>query len=338
MKKIYFSLIIFLGLLFQTQIFSQVCGAPGTSSSSQRFVANWETTFTASCNGTLNSITFYSYCKGCNNTSGHNVTLRTGATCPGTSTVSSLNFTLPNETGSGTYTVVWSNPKPQLSSGTQYWFDFDFSGNFAGTVGSAQGHAGNSECSTPGGLNLDLDVTLPVELTKFEGRKRESNIQLNWQTASETNNQGFQIEHSLDNRTWSSIGFVAGQGTTYKEQDYTFMHKNPRQGINYYRLKQLDYDGAFEYSDVVSVQLADHSRQLAVYPNPVQSDQLNINLPEFETESVQLQLFDYAGRLVQQQVLYVQEAVLQVGDLLPGIYLLHIQIEGQRFFERVVIQ
>jgi len=97
--------------------------------------------------------------------------------------------------------------------------------------------------------------TLPVELINFEANKINGKVQLNWTTASENNNDQFIIEQSNDNLEYKEIGAVAGAGTSNTLNQYSFLHDQPFVGINYYRLKQLDLNGTFEYSNIISVRI-----------------------------------------------------------------------------------
>jgi len=95
---------------------------------------------------------------------------------------------------------------------------------------------------------------LPVELTSFDANVSGAVVVLNWETASEINNDYFQIERSVNGSAWENIGFVEGEGTTTSTTRYEFVDENPLTGISYYRLKQVDFDDKFEYSDKVSVE------------------------------------------------------------------------------------
>jgi hypothetical protein len=96
-------------------------------------------------------------------------------------------------------------------------------------------------------------TALPVELVKFEVKNSEKVALLNWTTASEIENEGFTIQHSTNGKNYESIGEVKGKGTSYEISHYSFEHSTPSVGVNYYRLKQVDFDGKFEYSPVRSV-------------------------------------------------------------------------------------
>jgi hypothetical protein len=114
-----------------------------------------------------------------------------------------------------------------------------------------------------------VSIKLPVTLVSFEGKSEKNQIKLAWKTASEINNKGFEIERSADARTFEKIGFIDGSGDTKENQFYHFTDLNPIT-MGYYRLKQLDYDGKFEYSKVIAVKAGKEA--INIYPNPAQTE------------------------------------------------------------------
>jgi len=94
-------------------------------------------------------------------------------------------------------------------------------------------------------------TALPVKLSFFQALTQEKSIQLQWITANETNNQGFEVLHSTDAYVWQVLGFVEGHGTITEPSSYTFQHLNPSPLGNYYRLRQVDFDGKAEFSKVI---------------------------------------------------------------------------------------
>jgi hypothetical protein len=116
---------------------------------------------------------------------------------------------------------------------------------------------------------------VPVELASFTAEVKNNSVSLNWMTATETNNFGFDIERRnpvKNNRqsNWERIGFVEGNGTTTEESNYTYIDKEINPGSYEYRLKQIDYDGSFEYSEVVNVEISS-PKEFSLsqnYPNP----------------------------------------------------------------------
>lgn len=129
-----------------------------------------------------------------------------------------------------------------------------------------------------------LDTSyIPVELISFTGAVENHRIILLWQTSSELNNQGFHVEKSFDKEKWLSIGFVKGFGTTTNINNYSFIDSEITSGIQFYKLKQIDYDGSFEYSKIIEV-----NSDIAIptfhlfqnYPNPFNSSTIiNYQVP-----------------------------------------------------------
>lgn len=113
---------------------------------------------------------------------------------------------------------------------------------------------------------------IPVELTSFTSSVIDNNVVLNWSTATELNNYGFEIQRT-SNRSfsdWTNLGFINGKGTTSKPQSYSFSDNNLTPGKYYYRLKQIDFDGTFEYSHIVEADVLNPNEFLLYqnYPNP----------------------------------------------------------------------
>ncbi|MDH3268441.1 MAG: T9SS type A sorting domain-containing protein [Ignavibacteria bacterium] len=124
--------------------------------------------------------------------------------------------------------------------------------------------------------------TIPVELTSFRANVVGNNVELSWSTATETNNQGFEIERSENNIEFNNIGFVPGFGTTTETKSYSYTDQSINSGTHYYRLKQIDFDGSFNYSDVVEavVSLPTAFNLEQNYPNPFNpSTSIQFSLP-----------------------------------------------------------
>jgi photosystem II stability/assembly factor-like uncharacterized protein len=139
---------------------------------------------------------------------------------------------------------------------TLYWVAT--TGNYCWAVGNA-------------GTILKLDgVVLPVELTSFTAVSQNQQVTLNWSTATEINNNGFEIQRSVPNSEFVTVGFVKGAGTTTEQKEYSFTDKNLQNGIYSYRLKQIDYNGAYEYSEAIEVDVRslDTYTLEQNYPNP----------------------------------------------------------------------
>jgi len=141
-------------------------------------------------------------------------------------------------------------------------------------------------------------LALPVELTDFYARPRDQQVRLFWQTATEYNNDHFLIERSSDLEHWTTIGKVNAASVNNGPADYTFDDRTAEKGINYYRLQQVDFDGSFEYSKVVTARLQGNSSRLTLYPNPVK-ETLNFRFAEATTSDMHIQVFSSTGQMIQ---------------------------------------
>jgi type IX secretion system substrate protein len=170
---------------------------------------------------------------------------------------------------------------------------------------------------------------LPVELIHFSAVKNADEVLLRWQTATELNNEGFEVEHSTDGRNWDYLGFVMGNGTSIQQHDYNFTHKSPANGVNYYRLLQVDFDGQSEYSDIRTVTFDDWDRAVKVFPNPATTD-ANIQLPA-EYQQALLLVSDLSGRTVFEQRLESGSPnyTLDVTSWQSGMYLVQVLLDGR---------
>jgi hypothetical protein len=116
-------------------------------------------------------------------------------------------------------------------------------------------------------------AVLAVELLDFQGVAANKSVDLTWTTTSEKDNDYYQIERSKDGKTFEKIGQVKGNGTTNVKQAYSFRDESPLWGLgaNYYRLRQIDFDGTSTTSNIISVTPSENKEKLQVYPNPAQN-------------------------------------------------------------------
>ncbi|MFZ1323396.1 MAG: T9SS type A sorting domain-containing protein [Ignavibacteria bacterium] len=155
------------------------------------------------------------------------------------------------------------------------------------------------------------ETLLPVELSSFISNVTGTDVTLNWTTASETNNSGFDIERkNAESGNWSKVGNVTGNGTVSTPQNYSFTDRGLTTGIYNYRLKQIDFNGNFEYfnlSNEVGIGIPDKYSLSQNYPNPFNpSTKISYDLPV--DGMVSLKLFDMTGREVASIVNEVQNA------------------------------
>lgn len=175
------------------------------------------------------------------------------------------------------------------------------------------------------------NAPLPVELTSFTANVTKYNLLLNWETATETMNHGFEVERSLDKSNWEKVGFVNGNGNSNSPKQYSFEDRISEAGNLFYRLKQIDTDGTAEYSEPIEVLVAMPTKvELHQnYPNPF-NPVTNISYSIPERTSVLLRVFDISGQLVQTLVHGFQEAGVHTasfnGEALPsGMYFLNLR-------------
>ncbi len=161
--------------------------------------------------------------------------------------------------------------------------------------------------------------TLPVQLKSFTVKKVSTQSLLTWVTASETNNAGFNIERSADTRTWTSIAFIMGAGTSTSERTYNFTDAAPKKGINYYRIKQVDLDNKETYSEIRSVTFANQTT--LVYPVPTK-DKVIIELSDQRLIGTQATIADQQGKLVRRVTITAMQQEISLSSLPAGIYLL----------------
>jgi hypothetical protein len=178
--------------------------------------------------------------------------------------------------------------------------------------------------------SFSIPITLlPVTYSHFTATQNSGQVILNWSTVTETNNSHFEIERSSDGEQWLTLGQVQGSGNSHELNVYEYIDVNPLSGTNYYRLKQVDFNGDFSYSEL-KVVIIDFvlPEKVTIYPNPALSF-INIDIPD-GVDFVKTEIRSIDGRIIEinefQNQLLVQ---LTVSHLLPGIYYLHIQMGDQ---------
>ncbi|MCF2446314.1 T9SS type A sorting domain-containing protein [Dyadobacter sp. CY345] len=161
---------------------------------------------------------------------------------------------------------------------------------------------------------------LPVTLISFSGKRLDARqIQLDWTTTSEVNNDYFEIERTLNPATgFQAVGSVKGQGNSAADVSYQFTDPNAETIYTYYRLKQVDLDGSFVYSRIIAIKGYHQELTVHAFPNPGSGKELAfIVAGETDKESISVRIYDQKGRLVYQNTKYILPENQQIS--LPGI-------------------
>jgi hypothetical protein len=183
-------------------------------------------------------------------------------------------------------------------------------------------------------FNNSWAAIIPVELTSFTASVSGKSINLVWTTATEINNSGFEVERKSANSDWQKMGFVNGNGTTTEKQFYTYTDRNLAEGNYSYRLKQIDFNGSFEYSNVIEVLVVTPNKFELVqnYPNPFNpTTSISFSLPK--SANVKLAVYNLLGQEVQTLINEFKEegthtVTFEAKNLNSGIYLYKLEADG----------
>ena len=191
------------------------------------------------------------------------------------------------------------------------------------------------------------EAPLPIELTNFAASLQVQDVQLRWQTASEQNNAGFDIQRSEDGTSFRSLAWVEGKGTTSVPQEYFYDDKNLREGKTYYyRLRQVDFDGQFDFSPIVTVTVGGKGAVAGeFYPNPASGGQVSLDFTATEDGEWSLSVFDAVGKLTNfenQSVFSVVKGSnalsFDVSGMPGGVYFVKMDNGTERVYRKLVVE
>ena len=184
-----------------------------------------------------------------------------------------------------------------------------------------------------------IDPPLPVELVEFSSIQLDKSISLSWMTASEINNEGFEVQISQNGIDWKKLGFVEGNGTSLDEHQYEFKieSRDLVLGANYFRLKQIDFDGKFEYSNAIGEIWSDNNRELVIAPNPA-VDKLAVFIPKiFNNEKILYQIVNLVGKEIEHGTITNSDSqTLDISDLESGSYIIIIKSGRNQYIARFI--
>ena len=182
---------------------------------------------------------------------------------------------------------------------------------------------------------------LPVKLINFEGKFEHDGNKLSWTTATELNNEKFILERSIDGLEFIRVGEVMGKGTTSEQQEYHFTDLISFSPLTYYRLIQVDFDGAADTSEVIAVQSSKRNLSVMITPNPCHGlPQIKIQNPLAGREAVIL-ITDLTGNEIRKTVVQMNPGLnipeLSFSPLAVGSYLLHVTSDQEIFVQRLMV-
>ena len=180
---------------------------------------------------------------------------------------------------------------------------------------------------------------LPIELAYFTAQSNgKRQIDLSWQTASETNNRFFTVERSKDGIQWEVVLYKDAVGNSSVRNDYNDFDVNPLFGDSYYRLKQTDYDGAYSYSPSVKVSSNDLS-EISIYPNPVgDNGRVMIAFPEQMKNDVTIYIVGLDGKLEHQELFVIKDSHQAIINLPSGLESGVYSIRSEYFSEKLFVK
>jgi hypothetical protein len=213
-------------------------------------------------------------------------------------------------------------------------------GATAGTNGLSQG--GQAAFATPLGT-VPVSCSLPVQMTSFNITVLTDKVSLTWTTATEKNNDYFTVEKSLDGFHFTDIARIKGAGNSLADESYSYTDNNPGDGSVYYRIKQVDFDGNYTYSETRSANIKTGFGILSVYPQPVnKSEKLNIKYLASQNSKAFIQVHDVLGKEIFSGAYPLQEGInflsIDMNKLSPGIYLLILSSKDGAQSRKMVVE
>lgn len=200
-------------------------------------------------------------------------------------------------------------------------------------------------------ISCPKNILLPISLVDFKASKKEERIVIDWTTGSEINNDFFTLEHSIDGKVFENIATIEGAGNSAQLIDYKFEDKHPDQGMNYYRLKQTDYNGDFEYFKIVAVNFggvdpeAISSNTIIVkeaYPNPFKNE-IKLDFELSKAENIKVIIQNARGEVLYQEAISTNLGAnnytfTRADELKSGIYYINLKSDSENFKPQRIVK
>lgn len=179
---------------------------------------------------------------------------------------------------------------------------------------------------------ISESALLPIDMTAFTGHQENNDIVLNWNTVRESNNKGFEVQRlDLSNNKWENLGFVEGAGNSLQETNYRFIDSAPNSGLNYYRLKQINFNSTFEFSEVIHIEFKDESEEITLHPNPFSNSITFSNVKE----PLEIELYNTNGNLILKKTTD-HSGSMNLSEIPSGIYFISFIQNGNIFHHKII--
>ncbi|MFT6355206.1 MAG: hypothetical protein ACJAXD_002201, partial [Cryomorphaceae bacterium] len=185
---------------------------------------------------------------------------------------------------------------------------------------------------------------LPIELISFTATVKDAFVELNWITATEINNDYFNVERSADGINFNSIGKVDGAGNSSQILDYAVVDDTPLNGISYYRLRQTDYDGKSSYSELEVVEFNSMiGFNFKIYPNPNNGEGFSVKINKSKSFKLFVVMYDMLGKELYSKVIITSDshedvyAIEPSQKLKPGVYLVTATSNNETYKKRLIV-
>ncbi|MDX1349573.1 MAG: T9SS type A sorting domain-containing protein, partial [Putridiphycobacter sp.] len=185
--------------------------------------------------------------------------------------------------------------------------------------------AGSGTGSNGAGIIDLVTGPLPIELINFSGEMINREAHLFWSTASESNNDYFDVQHSTDGQNWQNFVKIQGAGNSSIVRNYKAIHLDPILGINYYQLKQTDFNGTYTYSETISLNYDEN--EMIVYPNPANNE---VFISKKSINEYEINIYNIFGQLVQVELQSSNNytIIANLSKLNAGVYFIELKKNG----------
>jgi len=186
--------------------------------------------------------------------------------------------------------------------------------------------------------NVKYGGAMPVEFLNVNAASDNDHIDVSWKTASETNNDFFTIERSTDGTSFEALSTLNGAGNSNTTLEYSFKDVDPINGVSFYRIKQTDFDGRFDYSEIKVVRFAPEETGFSVFPNPVKTGESIQFVPLNSNDNYTVAVYSLSGQKFSEYTANGSSSVTIDESIPKGVYYVIISDDTEKHIEKIVVQ